>query len=197
MADIDDLNDPLSELPMIFTNNSGQMDRMNTALDKLTEKRFLSPTLFAATVRACCDFMGISLPHLPIEGMDGPNVMDGKAILQGQTSATSPSVTSPPTECEYLFKIIDADAIGDEISGITPEEDWDGHLYLYIVMNRDDEGLYEAWAQVIDEDDLDDLAYLDVYDRDYPELVGDVNGETQYLKQTRHAVLSDKVENGA
>jgi hypothetical protein len=171
------------------------VERLNALLDTLTIKRFLSAALAAQTIRAALDLHGITLPILEVEGGSGgyfgPTSADGKSILAGVHSGTDPKMFQPATEGEWTFKIVDADG---------PDDDFDDHLSLYIVMDQDEDNLIEAYAQVVDDEDLDDLMNMDdrMTDFDYQTQVGgsidnqerpdsDRAGESEYQKQVRHA----------
>lgn len=141
------------------------INRFNDLLDAITEKRFVAPAIFIQAVRAACDLHGIVLPLLPIEGENGNTVSDGHAILIGATSATKPTMSVPHDECEEVLHI----------------EDGNGNVtdtYLYIVVDKDEEGLYECYAQIVDDDELKDV--INMVEKDYPELVK----TNKYLKQT-------------
>lgn len=148
------------------------LKRFNMLLDAITAKRFLSPTIFAQAVRGACDLHGIVLPLLDIEGGNGATVEDGKFILARVSDPTNPDMYAPPFECEHIFNVLSHDG---EVAD----------LHLYIVCDRDEKGLYDCYAQVVDHDDLQDL--LNVDEKDFPELVGGISGETEYLQQTRHS----------
>ncbi|MGH2613491.1 MAG: hypothetical protein ACRDFB_10655 [Rhabdochlamydiaceae bacterium] len=172
--------------PTIWDEGS-DIGRLNAMLDNATVKKFVNPGLFVATVRAILNFNGITLPHLPIEGEGGADPRDGLAIQSAPSviSATNSNITAPPTEAEYFFKLADADAPDYDY-----DDDWDDFLYLYMIIDRDDElGVWEAYAQIIDKDELDLLSNLEdhVSDVDYPDMNdSDVAGETPYLRQVRH-----------
>lgn len=175
--------------PTIWDEHS-DIGRLNAMLDNVTAKKFLNPSLFVATVRVILNFNGITLPHLEIEGDTGPDVRDGFAIQSAPdvVSATNPTTTAPPSEAEYLFKITDADG---------PDDDWDDQLYLYMIVERDDEiGVWEAYAQVVDKEELDVLSNLEDYvsDKEYPDMDDtDISGETPYLRQVRHTRDDDGI----
>lgn len=148
------------------------VDRLNELLDAITAKRFISPVIFVQAVRSACALHGIALPLLDIEGTNGPTVEDGKFVLARISSPQALDMYAAPTEGEYIFHC----------------EDGNGNItdtYLYMVVDRDDEGLYDAYAQLVSEDELHDV--LNVDEKDYPELVGDISGETKYLAQTRRS----------
>lgn len=128
---------------------------------------------------AALDFFGITLPQLEIEESGETSAQDGPAI-QNHISMKDPidnninRFTDFPFES--LFKITD-----------TPDTE-DDHLFLYICIDRDGPQYFEAYAQIVNNDELDTLRDMDGADhKDMPELVGDENGETPYLRQTRHA----------
>lgn len=171
-----------------IVNDSADVDRLNNLLDQLLEKPFLSPFVAVNAIRAALDLHGILLPKLDVEiEVEGPNNLDALSYLM-----TGKRLPTPALNCEYLFKILDYDHDEDVKVGKVGREDWDNYLYLYIVLDRNDEiGVYEAFAQIVDEDDVSalidedipaDLAAL------YPDLMGtDVNGETPSMKQVRHS----------
>lgn len=172
--------------PPTIVNDGSDIDRLNHLLDQLLEKPFLSPSVAINAVRAALDVHGILLPKLDVEAqIEGPNTVDALSYLMSGKRLPVPS-----WDCEYLFKIIDADHDEDVKAG--KGDDWDNYLYLYIVLDRNEElGVYEAYAQVVDADDVDALIYADV-PKDladlHPDLMGmDVNGETPYSKGVRHS----------
>jgi hypothetical protein len=141
----------VNEVPTSY-NPVADLERFNVLLDAITEKRFLSPTVFSQAVRGACDLIGVTFPLLEFEENG-----------------------VPPEEGEWIFNI----------------EDSDGNVtdtYIYIIIDRDEEGLYECYAQIVSDDELQDLLNMD--EREFPGLVGDVSGETDYLKQTRHATFT-------
>lgn len=152
--------------------NSTEVDRLNGLLDAITAKRFISPVIFVQAVRGACGLYGIPLPILDIEGKDGATSDESKGILFGIADPSAPAMYAAPVEGEYVFHCEDGN--GD----ITEH-------YLYLVVDRDDEGLYECYAQLVEEDELQSL--LNINEKEYLELVGDVSGETEYLAQTRHS----------
>lgn len=166
-----------NEVPTIHSEGHG-VERVNELLDKLTSKRFVTSELAVRTIRAALDLTGITLPHLEVEGTTGSTTMDGHAAQLGVTSKTDPDMTAPPTEGEWFFKIKDSDG---------PDGDFDDDLYLYIVLNRDEEGYIECYAQILLEDELDEVGNMDnISVKDYTDLVGDVSGEDTWLKSQRH-----------
>lgn len=171
-----------------IVNDSADVDRLNNLLDQLLEKPFLSPTVAINAIRAALDLHGILLPKLDVEvEVEGPNSLDALSILMSGKRLPTKSL-----DCEYLFKILDADHDDDIKAGKVGREDWDNYLYLYIVLDRNEElGVYEAFAQVVDADDVSALIDEDV-PQDladlYPDLMGmDAKGETSYEKQIRHS----------
>jgi hypothetical protein len=168
-----------------IVNDSADVERLNHLFDQLMEKPFLSPTVAINAIRAALDFHGILLPKLDVETqIEGPNTVDALSYLM-----SGKRLPVPALDCEYLFKILDADEEEDIKSG--KENDWDDRLYLYIVLDRNEElGVYEAYAQIVDADDVDDLLFADIPKQLadlYPDLMGtDVNGESPYKKQVRH-----------
>ena len=146
---------------------SEELTSLNGLLDAITEKRFASPTVFIQAVRAVCELHGINLPILEIEGEDGPTAQDGKFVLARVSNPLNPDMYAAPDEGEYIFNVE-----GTE-------------FYLYIVVDHDDDDAYDCYAQVVSEDELSDV--MDAELDDFPELVGDKNGETEYEKHVRHA----------
>lgn len=181
---------PSSEQPEIYDCVT-DIDRLNAILDKLTAKRFANAGLVIKAVRAALDLHGMTLPHLDVEGEQGPTAQDGPYIQANiATAAGNPlDMNSPrgstPVEAEYLFKIIDADGPDNQAKGGN-DKDNDDDLYLYIVIDLDEENLIDAYAQVVHEDEVDDLTDYNLGARLFPELVGDISGETKYEKQVRH-----------
>ena len=172
-------------------NDGADIDRLNDMLDNVTSKPFINPQLAVTGIRAALDMNGITLPELEIEKhIPGPDVGTSRAIL-----STGTKIENVYPDVEYLFKITDADENVDKDDGVTPDEDWDNHLYLYIVVDRNDEtGFFEAYAQVVTSSEVDELINMDIpeIEHEYPEMFGDVSGESDYLKQTRHVgAISD------
>ena len=171
-----------------IVNDASDIDRLNQLFDQLLEKPFVSGAVAINAIRAALDFHGIVLPKLDVEAQnEGPNTMDALSYLM-----SGKKLPAPAWDCEYLFKILDADHDDDVKAGIVGRKDWDNYLYLYIVLDYNDEvGVYEAFAQVVDADDVDALIHEDIPKELadlYPDLMGmDVNGETPYSKQVRHA----------
>lgn len=177
----------INQQPSIIDDDS-DIGRLNALLDQLLEKPFLSPAVAINAVRAALDCHGLLLPKLDVEAqVEGPNTLDALSYLMSGKRLPIQS-----WDCEYLFKIIDADHDQDIKDGIVGREDWDNYLYLYLVLDRNDElGVYEAYAQIVDMDDVSALIHEDI-PQDladlYPNLMGmDVNGETPYDKQIRHS----------
>jgi|GEM_PF-3605409 len=175
-----------NETPTIY-NEGYTVERLNSLMDEVTSKRFLSAALAAQTIRACLDLHSISLPHLEVEGGSGTTTADGPFILQGVQSMDNPNMYAPPTEGEWLFKIQDSDG---------PDNDFDDTLWLYIVMDMDEDNLVDCFAQVITDKDLDDISkYTDMTDDEYQDQKGrldyiphegDRSGESEYQKDIRH-----------
>lgn len=174
--------------PPTIVNDASDIDRLNVLLDQLLEKPFLSPSVAINAVRAALDFHGILLPKLDVEQeKEGPNTVDALSYLM-----SGKRLPTPAWDCEYLFKITDADHDEDIKAGKVGRVDWDNYLYLYLVLDRNDDlGVYEAYAQIVDADDVDALIHVDIPQELadlYPDLMGmDVNGETPYMKQVRHS----------
>jgi hypothetical protein len=142
-----------------FHDEAADIGRLNIMLDELTERRFASAAVFAGTIRQALELFSITLPLLPIEGTNPPS-----------TDAEDSQV---PDDGEYVFQI------GDEAG------DTDNDVYLYIVCDKDEDGFYTGYAQVVNGDDLADMTDDDMLDREFPELVGDADGETPYIQQVR------------
>ncbi len=167
--------------PTVWDDDS-DVTKLNHILDKMCAKKFSCPLVAIQCFRAALDFFGLTLPELEIEESGDTSPQDGPSIQSGITrpdpvAAGISHFNDYPYET--LFKITDADG---------PDEDWDDDLYLYIAIDKV-EPYYECYAQVINKNELDDInnATEEMADKDYPEVVGDESGETQYLKQTRHA----------
>ena len=180
-----------NETPTIWSEGL-TVERLNALLDTITIRRFLSAALAAQTIRACLDLHGITLPILEVEGgvagYYGTSTADGPYIQHGVSSMKNPDMFKPPAEGEWLFKITDADG---------PDDDFDDHLYLYIIMNPDEYNLIECYAQVVTEEELDDVLDSDMSDFDYQRAMGgtvdanadrDANraGESDWQRQQRH-----------
>jgi hypothetical protein len=181
-----------NEVPTIHSEGL-TVERLNALLDTITIKPFLSASLAAQTIRAALDLHSITLPILEVEGGSGgyfgSTVADGPAILTGVSSMKSPDMYAPPTEGEWLFKIEDSDG---------PDDDFDDHLSLYIIMDQNDKNLIDCYAQIVTDDEVDDLANMEdnMTDMDYQREVGgsvlinprvsDRSGESEYQKQQRH-----------
>jgi hypothetical protein len=169
-----------------IVNDAADVSRLNTLLDQILEKPFLSPTVAINAIRAAMDLTGIVLPKLDCEiEIEGPNTPEALSMLMA-----GKRLPTAPLDVEYLFKILDADHDADVKAGV--ENDWDNHLYLYIVLNRNDEiGVYEAYAQIVDADDVDALIWADIPKELadlYVDLGGaDINGETPYGRMVRHS----------
>jgi hypothetical protein len=174
--------------PPTIINDASDIERLNHLFDQLLEKPFLSPTVAINAVRAAMDYHGLLLPKLDVETqVEGPNTLDALSYLM-----SGKRLPVPALDCEYLFKITDADHDADVKAGKVGRDDWDNYLYLYFVLDRNEElGVYEAYAQVVDADDVDALIYADIPKELadlYPDLMDtDVNGESPYDKQVRHS----------
>lgn len=169
-----------------IVNDAADIHRLNTLLDQITARPYLSPTIAVQAIRGALDIHGLKLPHIDIESQAiGPNQQDALSYL-----STGKRADRETSDTEYLFKIVDADRDEDLKHGVA--FDWDDRLYLYIVMDRhEDIGVWEVFAQICDVDEVDDLLHADIPDAllDQPEdLHGkDVNGESPYLRQIRHS----------
>jgi hypothetical protein len=174
-----------NETPTVYNEGVG-VERLNALLDELTLKPFSTAALAAQTIRAALDLYGITLPILEVEGGSGgyfgTTVADGPAILAGITSMANTNMYAPPIDGEWAFKIADSDG---------PDDDFDDSLYLYIIMDHDDDqNTTDCYATIVDKDDLSyitsDDAYQDQKGRHLvtPELDGR-SGETPYLKTQR------------
>jgi hypothetical protein len=164
----------------IFHDETTDIYRLNQLLDDLTEKRFVSPVVFVAAVRGACDLHGITLPHLEIEGVDGVTVEDGKFIQAGIECPINPEMYAPPSDGEFIFNVKDQHDMDSE-----------SDVYLYMIADRDDDGVWECYAQLVNGGELEELLSTDPLDDEFPELVGDIAGETEWLKQQRHLGTSD------
>lgn len=171
--------------PTIY-NEHPDIERLNGLLDQVTSKPFLDPTLAIRTVRAALDLYGITLPIIDEveQKIAGPQVAN-TAI---DSTGNSPVEVSEPTDggVELLYNIEDADG---------PDGDADDGWYLYLCIERDVEtGFWEAYAQVVQEDDAEALINMDPEElqRSFPDLIGDVSGETEYEKQIRHTMATSK-----
>jgi hypothetical protein len=170
-----------NDQPTIWSEGD-EVERTNYLLDMVTRKRFTCAAVAAQVVRATLLLAGITLPILDVEqpymGNAGGSTEDGKFILHGVETGTNPTMYAPPAEGEYAYKIKNSDG---------PDDDYDDHLYLYIVMNLDPENLTECYAQILTQDEISDVMNMDnVTDKDYQELVGALSGETDWQKQQRH-----------
>jgi len=176
------MTEPVNSSPTIYSEGM-TVERINEILDRITAKRFISAPVAVQAIRAAMDLAGITLPVLEVEGGVGGNfgatVADGPSILRGTSSMSNPTAYQPPSEGEWVFKIQDADG---------PDYDFDDYLNLYIVMDLDDQNLIECYAQILTDDELDSVLNMDSDPaaKDYPELTGDVAGETDYIKRIRH-----------
>jgi hypothetical protein len=139
-----------------FYDETTDVHRLNTLLDDITAKRFVAPILFVQAVRGALDLHGITLPHIDIEGKNGMTPEEGPAILAGVTNPLAPDMYAAPFDGEYIFHV--EDAHGD-ISDI----------YLYMVCDKDFEGLFECYAQLVNEDELSEVMEI-ADDREYPEI---------------------------
>jgi hypothetical protein len=162
------------DAPTIF-NDAIDLERVNLLLDQITEKPFLSPFVAVQAVRLALEFHGVKLPKLDCETqIEGPNTLDALKLLM-----TGKRVETPAINVEYAFKVEEGDyndSVGDE-----------NGLYFYFVMDRNDEvGVYQAYAQLVDKDDLNALLNMSV-DGDVDLDGKDINGEDPFLKQVKHS----------
>ena len=178
--------------PTIY-NEGITVERLNSLLNQITSRPFQTAALAAQTIRAALDLNGITLPMLEVEGGNGRTSADGPSIINHLATMSNPTKNEPPSEGEWLFKITDADG---------PDDDFDDHLHLYIVMdliNEDPDigNVIDCFAQVLSTEDLDALGEFD--DPTDPEYQaqkggsfntsthdGDRSGESDYQKQIRH-----------
>lgn len=163
-----------------FFNEDTDVARMNVLLEELCSKRFIAVNVFTAAVRAVAELHGILLPLLDVEGADGqdqagPTVADGKFVQAGITDAANVNMYAPPFEGTWVFNVISGAAL-----------DAPSDIYLYMIAEREDDGIYGCYAQLVDGDELQDLLSTDNLDDEFPELVGDVAGETPWDEQQRH-----------
>jgi len=147
------------------------LSRFNELLESITEKLFVSPMVFAQAVRAACDLYGIVLPPLEVEHIGWTSPMDGESVLTGETETDHPTGEELPDNEEIIFNIEDSDGNLQDI-------------YLYLIMERTEQGLYDCYAQLVNDEDLEDLLTLN-----RPEKTLDLN--TSYLDQVRHANGND------
>jgi hypothetical protein len=181
----------MSEFDPVFYDETTDVGRLNQLFDELTEKRFISVNVFVGAVRAALDLHGITLPHLDVEGADGydsagATVEDGKFVQAGITDGANVNMYAPPVDGEWIFNIKNGS-----------DETADSDVYLYMIADRDDEGVFECYVQLVNGDEVDDLTGTENLDNDYPELVGDIAGETEWLAQQRHVKDIDEAPPGA
>jgi len=171
--------------PVIY-NDAADIERLNELLDQVTERPFLSPQVAINAVRASLEMAGILLPKLDVERLiEGPSTLEAASYL-----AAGKQIPAPSYDCEYLMHLTDSDHLEDIKAG--DPEDWDNRLYFYFVLDRhDDLGVYECYAQILDEDDVDEVVLADIP----AELAAlnlalpddeDVTGETPFLRTVRH-----------
>jgi hypothetical protein len=155
----------------------GALDRLNYALDGLTMKPFISPTIFVQGVRMALHIYGIQLPLQDIEGTTVPTIspardMDNDDDGDEDDGVDRPRINdgyhAPPDEMEAAFALDD--------SG----------LYLYMVVDRDERGLYDCYAQMVTLDELAEIFGTDEGGEGDGPIVGDDAGETGYGRQQRH-----------
>lgn len=176
----------MNEVPTIHSEGI-TAERLNSLLDKITEKPFTNAALAIQAIRAALDLHGITLPVLEVE-KGGTTTADGHSIQVGTSSMQNPDMYAPPVEGEWLYKIVDADG---------PDDDFDDYLYLYIVMDllhdKDLGNMIDCFAQIISSEDIETIANMK--DDDYQDEVGAGNsadhigdraGESIYQKQVRH-----------
>ena len=180
-----------NEKPTIY-DDVADIHHLNELLDKATDKPITSPSLAVNIIRACLELYGIVLPVLEVESQ--PTGADMQAALTQMHMGKQP--VHSPVECEYTFKLLDDDAQ----EPVADDNDWDDNLYLYICIDRHDEtGYYEAYAQVVDKKDLDDLINMDMpeLEKEFPEyFYGAQDGEDKYQTQVRHVGPDEKTDLG-
>jgi hypothetical protein len=197
-------DEQLSPTVLVSDNDVG---RLNQLFDMLTAKQFISPTVFTQAIRQALNLHGINLPLLEIEGTGGvPTIVpardtDGDDDGDEDDGVDHPRIddgyTAPPVDQEVVFLIHSMPPLED-----MPEMDEDSGLYLYIVIDRNEKGLYDCYAQIVSADELADIMDDDVLEREFPEIVGDSDGETDYERQVRHTDsdesgdTTDDVDNG-
>lgn len=159
-------------------NDQPDVDKLNELLDQMMARPFTSSFIAVQSLRAALDLFGIKLPVLPIEqAIQGPSTIAALTMLHA-----GKSMPVPNPECEYAYKIVNA--------SIDPgSKDEIDDLYLYFVVDLNDEnGHYEAYAQIVTKEELDKLLSMDIPDmeHEYPDQVGDDNGETTWDQRIRH-----------
>jgi hypothetical protein len=164
----------------IFHDETTDVFRLNQLLDDLTEKRFITVNVFVAAVRGALDLHGITLPMLDVEGAHGydktgASVEDGKFVQAGITDGSNVDMYAPPVDGEFIFNVKDIH-----------DTDGPSDIYLYMLAEREEDGVYACYAQLVNGDELEELMSSDPLDDEFPELVGDIAGETDWLKQQRH-----------
>jgi hypothetical protein len=158
-----------NEKPTVYNEGFG-VDRLNALLDQLTSKRFFTAALAIQTIRAALDLHGITLPVVPAEHPDQRKVNwnGSRGNWEGE-------------EYEYLWHLDNNDTPNSD------QGDRDNKLNLYIVINKDEDGVYDVYAQILYDDEVETITSMDnLTDKDYEELVGDEAGETAWLKNTRN-----------
>lgn len=160
----------------LFHDETTDVARLNKLLDELTEKRFIGVNVFVAAVRGALDLHGMTLPMLDVEGAGpGATVMDGKFVQAGVTDGANVNMYAPPVDGTFIFNIKDARDV-----------EADSDVYLYMIAEREDDGVFACYAQLVNSEELEELLSTDPLDHEFPELVGDIAGETEWLKQQRH-----------
>ncbi len=143
----------------IFYDEATDVYRLNQLLDDLTDKRFISVNVFIDAVRAAMGLHGITLPMLDPEHAD----------------KTGSDMYAPMTDGLWIFNVLNS-------ADLNAESD----VYLYMIADQDDDGVWECYAQLVNGKELEELLSTDPLDYEFPELVGDVAGETEWLAQQRH-----------
>lgn len=177
--------------------NNPQVVRVNELLDQLTGKMFSNQQVFVDAIRAVLHFNGLNLPHLECEqeiagpGNAGP---DGD-LMKGpghKNSMQNVPHNDQANDFEYVFEIKYGSIQKHTIADIEGQPS----LFVYMVCCRvaiPDQGpgfgLWEAYAQLVDEDALNELLDLDIpsLPRTFPALAGNIAGETDYTRQVRHS----------
>jgi len=173
------MTDYLHSDEAIFHDETTDVARLNTLLDDLTEKRFITVNVFVAAVRGALDLHGITLPMLDVEGFPatgpGPTAMDGKFVQAGVTDGANVNMYAPPVDGEFIFNV-----------KCSHDVDGPSDIYLYMIAEREEDGVFACYAQLVNGDELEELVSSDPLDKEFPELVGDLAGETEWLAQQRH-----------
>jgi len=163
--------------PMVLPDNA--LDRLNYTLDSITLLPYLSPTIFVQGVRMALHKWGLLLPLQDIEGTTVPTIVPARDMDDNDDGDEDDGIDhprindgyhAPPDEMEEAFAVDD--------SG----------LYLYMVVDRTEKGLYDCYAQMVT---LDELAEIwgtdDGGEEEDKDIVGGDTGETAYAQLQRHA----------